>query len=58
MKTKNTPALETEREPTVAEEAEAAQAAKDNAVPIQALQLGVAPGTSEVLPDGTRVEHL
>ena len=58
MKIKNTPALETEREPTVAEEAEAAQAAKDNAVPIQALQGGVAPGTIEVLPDGTRVEHL
>lgn len=58
MKTKNTPALEADREPTAAEEAEATQAEKDNAVPIQALHAGVAPGTVEVLPDGTRVEHL
>lgn len=59
MKTKkDTPALETEREPTVAEQAEAAQAEKPNALPIQALYKGVAPGTVETLPDGTRVEHL
>lgn len=52
-----TPAKETAREPTVAEEAETAQAEKDNALPIQALQKGVTPGTREVLPDGTIVEH-